>query len=264
MKRLPKTIGLLSGLTALLLSASARATEPIAGTSSETAKLPEKERPDVATMRLDKTGKPSAAFLAAHEAFLKRARQGPIGLLFIGDSITAGWASVGKEVWAKSYAAYSPANFGMGGDRTQHVLWRIEHGELDGITPAVVVLLIGVNNGGDSGVTAGVKKVVAAIHARLPESKVLLLGIFPHGADPLNPPWIKRSREFIAQVNKELATLDDGKKTRFLDIGDQFLDTERFIRPEIMPDGLHPAAPGYQIWADAMRPLLREMLGEGS
>jgi lysophospholipase L1-like esterase len=221
------------------------------------------ERPDVATMRLDKTGQPSAVFLAAHESFLKRGSQGPIGVLFIGDSITAGWTSVGKQVWAKYYQAYDPANFAIGGDRTQYVLWRIENGELDGISPKVIVLLIGVNNGGNPAVTDGIKKVVTEIHARLPASKVLLLGIFPRGADPENPAWNKRSRVFTAEVNKQLATLDDGKKTRFLDIGEKFLDARGFISPEIMPDGLHPALPGYQIWAEAMQPLLQEMLNEG-
>lgn len=213
-------------------------------------------------MRLDKNRQPSQVFLAAHEAFLKRGKEGPIGLLFIGDSITAGWPAVAKELWRKYYEAYHPANFGFGGDRTQSVLWRIENGELDGISPSVVVLLIGVNNGSDPAVVGGVKKVVAEIHTKLPQSKLLLLGIFPRGGDPANPAWIGRSRAFTAQVNKELATLDDGKKTRFLDIGGKFMDSQGLINKEIMPDGLHPALPGYQIWADAMQPLLQEMLNE--
>ncbi|MFA4943957.1 MAG: GDSL-type esterase/lipase family protein [Lentisphaeria bacterium] len=227
------------------------------------ASRPAKEMADVPAMRLDKTGQPSETFLAAHERFLKLKTKGPIDLLFIGDSITAGWPAVGKDIWRKYYSAYNPANFGFGGDRTQNVLWRIENGELDGISPKVVVLLIGVNNGGDPGVVAGVKKVVAEIHAKLPQAKLLLLGIFPRFHDPVNPPWAARARAFTAQVNKELATLDDGKQTRFLDIGDKFLDERGFIRKEVMPDGLHPSAAGYQIWADAMQPLLAEMLKEG-
>jgi beta-glucosidase len=191
---------------------------------------------------------------------LKRGKSGPIGVLFIGDSITAGWLSAGKDVWKKYYGAYDPANFGVGGDRTQGVLWRIGHGELDGISPKVVVLLIGVNNGGDPAVVRGVKKVVEVIRAKLPGSKILLLGLFPRGNDPANPPWMARSRTFTAQVNKELATLDDGKNIRFLDIGGKFMDAQGFISKEIMPDGLHPGAAGYQIWADAMQPLLDEMM----
>lgn len=227
-----------------------------------TLPAPDKGPPDVAKLRMvDESGEPTKQFLERyHEPFLKRGKEGPIGVLFIGDSITAGWLSAGKEVWNKYYGEYSPANFGVGGDRTQGVLWRIEHGELDGISPKVVVLLIGVNNGGDPAVVRGVKKVVEEIRAKLPNSKILLLGIFPRGNDPANPPWNARARTFTAGVNKELATLDDGKNIRFLDIGDKFLDAQGFISKEIMPDGLHLGPAGYQIWADSMQPLLNEML----
>jgi lysophospholipase L1-like esterase len=251
----------LTSLACGLLAASSLIAQP--DTSPVPAPLTlAPEKPDVATMRVDKAGKPSSVFLDAHESFLKRARERPIGLLFIGDSITAGWNSVGKEVWAKYYQAHNPANFGIGGDRTQHVLWRIENGELDGISPKVVVLLIGVNNGGKPAVFPGIKKIVEEIRVRLPASKILLLGVFPHGNDPLNPPWIPRARVAIVELNKLIAGLDDGRNVRYLDIGSRFLDPTGAISKGIMPDGLHPAAPGYQIWADAMQPLLQEMLGE--
>lgn len=224
---------------------------------------PGQEPPDVPAVKLDKTGEPSTVFLAAHESFLRRAKQGPIDLLFIGDSITAGWPSVGKQVWAHYYAGLNAANFGVGGDRTQNVLWRIEHGELAGISPKVVVLLIGVNNGGKPEVFPGVRKIVDEIRARLPESRVLLLGVFPHGNDPTSPPWIPRARAAIIELNKRLAALDDGKNIRFLDIGGSFLDASGAISKEIMPDGLHPGPKGYQLWAEAMKPLLDEMLAGG-
>jgi len=219
----------------------------------------QKEAPDVPAIRRDKQGEPMAAFFEQHEKFLQRGQEGPIGVLFIGDSITAGWI-MARDVWTKYYGNLQPANFGIGGDRTQNVLWRIENGELGGISPKVVVLLIGVNNGRDPRVTDGIRKVVAAIQAKLPETKVLLLGIFPYGASPTDPPWIAAARQHIARVNEELAGLDDGKRVRFLDIGSKFLDDSGHIRAEIMPDGLHPAVPGYQIWAEAMQPLLEEML----
>lgn len=245
-----------------LFGAACLVADPIVTPTSEPVlPPPAAESPDVPAVKLDKSGQPSEAFLTLHENFLKRGRENPIDLLFIGDSITAGWAWSGKSVWQERYVPLNAANFGIGGDRTQHVLWRIAHGELDGISPKVVVLLIGVNNGGNPAVARGVIKVVNEIHARLPGSKILLLGIFPHGNDPLNPPWIPKARIFTAGVNKELAALDDGKKTRFLDIGNQFLDADGAISKEIMPDGLHPGLKGYQIWAEAMQPLLDEMLG---
>lgn len=252
---------LIASASVLLLSCSVgMAADP----APSATPVPGKGPPDVAALRMvDENGQPSKLFLERyHEPFLKRGKEGPIGVLFIGDSITAGWLSAGKEIWKKYYGAYNPANFGVGGDRTQGVLWRIEHGELDGISPKVVVLLIGVNNGGDPAVVRGVRKVVEEIRAKLPDSKILLLGIFPRGNDPANPPWNAKSRTFTAQVNKELSTIADGKNVRFLDIGDKFLDAQGFISKDIMPDGLHPGPAGYQIWADAMQPLLTEMLGD--
>ena len=216
------------------------------------------ERADVPAMRFDKDGQPQQYFLDAHEWFLHRGKKSPIGVLFMGDSITAGWPKA-KDVWQKYYGAYNPANFAVGGNRTQHVLWQIENGELDGLYPYLVVLLIGVNNGSDPNVVLGVRKVVEEIHAKLPDTKVLLLGIFPYGNDP-TPRGIVAARQRIVKTNMELASLDDGKQTRFLDIGPKFLDASGAISKEIMPDGLHPGVAGYQIWADAMQPLLDEML----
>lgn len=217
-------------------------------------------RPDVPAVKLDKSGQPSDVFLSQHERFLKRGKAGPIDLLFIGDSITAGWESVGKQVWAEYYAGLNAASFGVGGDRTQNVLWRIEHGELEGISPKVVVLLIGVNNGGKPDAFPGVRKIIDEIRSRLPASRILLLGVFPHGNEPTSPPWIPRARASIVELNKLLGSLDDGEYVRFLDIGGRFLDESGAISKEIMPDGLHPGAKGYQIWAEAMQPLLKEML----
>jgi lysophospholipase L1-like esterase len=194
-----------------------------------------------------------------HKQFMARIKEGPVGLLFLGDSITDGWRGGGKKTWQK-FAAYDPANFGISGDSTEHVLWRITNGELDGIHPKVAVVMIGTNNvGHNPGDTpewaaAGVKKIVDTIHAKLPETKVLLLAVFPRGAkdSPL--------RKKVAEINEIIAKLDDGQKTRYLDIGKSFLDAEGQIPKSIMPDGLHPNAKGYEIWYEAMRPLLDEMM----
>ena len=194
-----------------------------------------------------------------HVDFLERIKQGPIGLLFLGDSITDGWNRRGEWTWLK-FAPYNPANFGVSGERTEDVLWRITHGELDGISPKVTVLMIGTNNIGQhkdekaEWATAGVRKVVETIHEKLPQTRLLLLGVFPR--DKAASPY----RTQIKEINESLAKLDDGGKTRYLDIGHVFLDTQGEIPKEIMPDALHPDPAGYLLWYDAMHPLLEEML----
>jgi beta-glucosidase len=196
-----------------------------------------------------------------HEQFLARIHEGPIGLLFLGDSIMDAWPSRGKESWQK-FAKYDPADFGISGDRTEHVLWRITHGELDGIRPKVVVVMIGTNNVGHfkdekpEWAAAGVKKIVETIHAKLPETKVLLLGVFPRDAKD------SPTRKKVEATNQIISKLDDGQKTRYLDIGKEFLDSEGEIPKDIMPDRLHPNAKGYDIWYEAMRPLLEKMMAE--
>src|SRR5207247_1662112 len=138
-------------------------------------------------------------------------------------------------IWDKAFGAYKTANFGIGGDRTQHVLWRISNGELDGINPKVLVLMIGTNNTGlDSaeGIANGVTKIVETIHAKSPETKVLLLAIFPRGEKP-NP-----AREKIAEVNAIIAKLEDDRKVFMMDIGSKFLEPDGTLTKEIMPDSL--------------------------
>jgi beta-glucosidase len=207
----------------------------------------------------------NAGFFQKHESFLARAKSGPVGLLFLGDSITEGWKNV-PAIWEKHYGAHAPANFGIGGDQTQHVLWRIANGELDGIAPKVVVLMIGTNNSGAHSaeqIAEANRRIVAAIRTKLPETKVLLLAIFPRGPrtmrDGRAEPWEQRMA-VIRGVNAQLAKLDDGKAVRFLDVGPAFLAADGTIPADVMPDQLHLSAKGYQLWADAMAPTLAEML----
>ncbi len=205
-----------------------------------------------------------ASWVKRHEGFVAQAKQGGIDLLFLGDSITDGWRSAGRTVWDKYYAPRHAANFGISGDRTEHVLWRMEHGELDGLKPKVVVLMIGTNNTGRERdgqsrnttpeIIEGVTTVVRGLRAKLPESKVLLLAIFPRAT--LEDP----QRAQVALINTVLAKLDDGKMVNFLDIGARFLEPDGTLPKGIMPDLLHPNAKGYQIWADAIEPTLEEML----
>ena len=175
------------------------------------------------------------------------------------NSITDSWPRVGEWSWLK-FAPYKPADFGISGERTEGMLGRIDHGELDGIHPKVVVLMMGTNNVGGAGdempewTAAAITKIVETIHQKIPATKVLLLGIFPrYGKEsPL--------REKVAAVNRIISKLDDGEKTRYLDIGKIFLDADNNIPKEIMPDGLHPSAKGYDLWYEAMNPLLTEMM----
>jgi len=203
-------------------------------------------------------------WVARHEGFLAEAKQDNYELIFVGDSITDGWRRGGLLVWNKYYAPRHALNLGIGGDRTQHVLWRIDHGELDGLEPKAVVLMIGTNNTGKerdgsmrnttAEVIEGGTAVVKAIRAKLPKSKLLLLAIFPRGT-PDAP-----QRAQIKEINAALAKLDDGKMIKYLDIGKVFLAEDGSIPKTIMPDLLHPNAKGYQLWADAMEPTLAKML----
>lgn len=204
-------------------------------------------------------GKPQALFLAAHERFVAQAKKGEGQLVFLGDSITAGWAGNGKEVWAKAFGAYQPLNFGIGGDRTQHVLWRIENGELEGIKPKAAVVMIGTNNSGTDpaeGIAKGVTRIIETIRAKQPQAKILLLAVFPRGEKPAPNP----GRDKLKKVNEMIAKLEDGKNVFFLDIGDKFMKPDGTLTKDVMPDFLHLSAAGYQIWADAISPKLAELM----
>ncbi|MGD0463879.1 MAG: GDSL-type esterase/lipase family protein [Tepidisphaeraceae bacterium] len=231
------------------------------GATAAPATQPAGRQPaDVAAPKLGPDGQLDHHFKLKHEEFLQRRSQGKIGVLFLGDSITEGWNWWGKTVWPKYYPQLDAANFGIGGDQTQHVLWRIENGELDGISPKVVVLLIGTNNIGYPAdeILKADEKIVQEIREKLPQTKLLIMGIFPRADKRAGSPPLMQAK--IKKVNQGLATLDDGDKTRFLDIGEKFLDADGNIPREIMADSLHPTTKGYQIWADAMNPLLNEML----
>ena len=232
-------------------AAPAAATKPAA----PAVKLPP-QAPDVAAPKLGNDGNIQPGFAGAHDRFVAIAKEGKTDLVFLGDSITAGWGGK-KEIWDKAFGMYRPANFGIGGDRTQHVLWRITNGELDGIKPKAAVLMIGTNNsGGDpaDGIAKGVTKIVETIRAKLPDTKILLLAVFPRG-EKANP-----QREKLKEVNTTIAKLDDGKSVFYLDIGDKFLQPDGTLTKEIMPDFLHLSAKGYQIWADSIAAKLAELM----
>ena len=185
-------------------------------------------------------------------------------VVFLGDSITQGWGSEGKAEWDARFAPLGAANLGIGGDRTQNILWRIAHGALDGLQPELVVLKIGVNNlweevfvCGPNRVADGVAACVAAIRARCPTAKVLALGILPTQAAPDHP-----LRAIVRAVNARSAAQTptaDGR-VRFEDIGAAFLEVDGRISTDIMPDGCHLSPRGYARFADALQPLVQAML----
>src|SRR5215831_8911456 len=196
-----------------------------------------------------------------HAELNEIARRGDIDLVFLGDSITQGWAEAGKEVWDKYYGRRKTANFGISGDRTQHVLWRIEHGNFDGIHPKAIVLLIGDNDSihGNTPqeIADGVGAVVQKLRDKVPESKILLLAIFPSGERPESP---QRVRAMAANVIFQKVA--DGRMIRYLDIGDRFTNRDGTISRIIMPDFDHLSPSGYLLWAEAIERVLKDLLGE--
>lgn len=196
---------------------------------------------------------------------LKRAKDnpGPCDIAFIGDSITQGWEGNGKSVWTNYYGRRKCLNFGVGGDRTEHVLWRIEQGQLTGIKPKAAVLMIGTNNSNknrdgteqysEGEILEGVSAIVKQIRARLPETKLLVLGIFPRSQN------FSTQRGKLLQINQALARLADGRMIHYLDFGSSLIEPDGTISKTIMPDSLHLSAAGYEIWAQAIEPKLKEM-----
>ncbi|MEA3210302.1 MAG: hypothetical protein QOE70_3359 [Chthoniobacter sp.] len=266
MKTLPSFLTVASLLVAPLAYSQAPAAplapaRPITPATATPFPLPA-QPPDIAAPKMDpKTGERQATFMAAHEKFLATAKEGKAQVLFLGDSITAGWGGAGKEVWAKAFGAYEPANFGIGGDRTQHVLWRITNGELEGLKPKVAVILIGTNNVASSSaeeIAKGVTRIVETVRARLPKTKILLLAVFPRGEKPDGKLGV--NNEKIKQLNAIIAKLDDKKNIHFLDIGPKFTQGKDALDKKIMPDFLHLSPAGYQIWADSMTPKLKELM----
>jgi lysophospholipase L1-like esterase len=184
-------------------------------------------------------------------------------VIFIGDSITHGWEGEGKEVWARYFAPRNAINLGIGGDRTQHVLWRLEHGNLEGLKPKAAVVLIGTNNSNGEDNTPGqivdgVRAIVNQLRARLPDMKVILLPIFPRD-ESYSP-----QRGKLAMINQVLRRLADDRNVFWIDFGHRFLNDDGTIPHDLMPDYLHPSRKGYAIWAEAIEPRLSSILGDAA
>lgn len=196
-----------------------------------------------------------------HEEMVERLKQGNVDLIFLGDSITQGWGKDGKKIWDQRFKPLNAINMGIGGDRTQHVLWRLDHADFSAVKPKLVVLMIGTNNAGhEPNITGeqigeGIKAVVANLREKLPETKILLLGVFPRGKSA------NEMRDRLAKATEIASKTADDKNVYFLDIGSKFLKEDGTISKKIMPDYLHLSPEGYKIWADAIEPKVKELMG---
>ncbi|MDO5552423.1 MAG: GDSL-type esterase/lipase family protein [Planctomycetia bacterium] len=189
--------------------------------------------------------------------------QGNVDLIMIGDSITDFWATAGRDIWKKYYGNRNALNFGISGDKTQHVIWRLENSPLDKISPKLAVIMIGTNNVGRNDYTPedtvlGIQTIVNKVQQAWPETKVLLLEVFPRANKATDS-----QRLSVNKINEGLRTIyADGKVDRvtLFSLADKFLTEDGTLPPEVMPDFLHPNAEGYIRWAEAIAPFVDEAL----
>lgn len=177
-----------------------------------------------------------------------------VDLIFDGDSITDFWMNRGKVIWNQHYAKLNAYDFGISGDRTENLLWRLQNGQVETLHPKLIVLMIGTNNWAintPEQIADGVKADVDEYLKDCPDAVILLQAIFPRGEKPNDP-----ARAKIKAVNQIISQLGDGKKVIYIDFGDKFLLPDGTLSHDIMPDFLHPSEQGYQIWADAIQPVI--------
>lgn len=201
----------------------------------------------------------------AHTQLLEKARAGGISLYFLGDSITRRWGATDYPEflrnWTSNFHGWNAGNFGWGGDTTQNMIWRVQNGELDGVNPKVIVILAGTNNIGRepadeakvADVTRGVTALVNLCREKAPGATIVLMGIFPRNDGPVV--------STIDAVNARLAKLEDGKTIRYVNINAQLADVDGRLFEGMTVDRLHLALKAYQVWADALKPILTELLG---
>jgi len=202
----------------------------------------------------------AGGWMNRHKAMNARVAKGNVDLVFIGDSITQGWEGRGKGVWAEFYGKRNAVNLGIGGDRTQHVIWRLDNGNLEGITPKAAVIMIGTNNSGSNSpaqIAEGVTAIVRQLQKKTPQTKILLLATFPRGATPAD-----KRRQVNEKSNAIVSKLAADDNVEYLDIGQKFLGEDGSLSKDIMPDLLHLSEQGYRIWAESIEASLAKLLGE--
>lgn len=203
--------------------------------------------------------KTKPGWMARNESMNQRAAQGHVDLIYLGDSIVQYFNAKGKKVWDHYYAPRNALNLGISGDRTQHALWRLEHGNIDGISPKLAIVMIGQNNGGHNTpaeISDGVTRVVETIRKKLPETKILLLAIFYRREKPTE------ERLVFDEANATIAKLADDKTIFYLNINSIFLLPDGTISKELMPDYEHPSPLGHRLWAEAIEGKVAELMGD--
>lgn len=181
-------------------------------------------------------------------------------LVFIGDSITHGWEDSGRKVWDEFFAPHQALGLGFGGDHTENVLWRLQQGEVDGLAPKLVVMMIGTNNTGDRQdparyTAAGIQRLLDELRQRLPATRVLLLAIFPRDEQPDSP-----LRQLNDQINGLISAFADGDRVSYLNINPQLMNADGSLSKDILPDLLHLSEAGYRRWAEAIQPTVQRLL----
>ncbi len=203
-----------------------------------------------------------------HEQLVAKARTPDtrIDLYFLGDSITRRWGALDYPEFLahfqKNFHGWNAGDFGWGGDSTHNILWRIQNGELDGVNPKVIVLLAGTNNIGDKpkpgaadDAVDGIAAILETCKAKAPGATIILMAVLPRNDNP-------ESNRIVAEVNRRIVKLADGKTVRWLDIGDQLADKDGKLHEGMTVDNLHLTVKGYEIWAKALKPILTELLGQ--
>ena len=252
----------INSIGATSLDAKANQAAKVAQATDPTSAAPAKDKPNVPAHGFYPDF--PQAWLNTHNSFVARSKENtakPIKIIFYGDSITQGWNGEGKDVWEKNFAPLGAVNYGIGGDSTRQLLWRIQNGEVEGLNPQLVVLKIGTNNlygdfngGSDEEIAQGITEVVKLLRQKLPQTKILLLGILPRQNDYFTAR--------IARINAIIAQLEDGKNVRYMDLDLKFERTpgKGDVYEELFGgDKLHLVAKGYQVLAEAILPLLKEM-----
>jgi lysophospholipase L1-like esterase len=205
----------------------------------------------------------------AHQQMVENLKKGRIDVYFVGDSITRRWRATDYPQflanWNENFFGWNSANFGWGGDTIQNILWRLQNGELEGAHPKVIVLLAGTNNIGNtpasdtkvSDITRGIRALLDTLRDKAPRATIILMGILPRN-DAARPAAVMAS---INKINENIARFADGKTIRYLSINDKLADKDGKLLEGMSGDGLHLSLKGYQVWADALKPLLTELVG---
>lgn len=249
-----------TGTLALSFSAPAQSTKPGENSADKKDHAPVKQ-PEKAEIKAT-TPEFHEGTEKRHQRFNEISKEGKAKLVFVGDSITEAWEGPGREVWEKFYSRRHAANFGVSGDRTEHVLWRLDHGNFDGLSPDLVVIMIGTNNTGHrqdkpEDTAAGIRAIIDRIERKCPKAKILLLGVFPRGEAADHP-----HRKLNIAVNEIIKGFADNKQVFYKDISTAFFNDKGELTKDIMPDYLHLTPEGYRRWAEAIEDDVATLLGE--